>query len=106
MASERTSPPSGPVTSQPSSFVADESASPFSPARAAVAVDAAQEARSATVNSAEEILFRVRFMFIKNTTVFKIFELRGGGFVEPRGYYPHQLRLCKARRARTGRAPG
>jgi hypothetical protein len=39
----------------------------------------AHEARSVIVNSAEENFFIVRFIFIGNTTVFKIFELRGGG---------------------------
>jgi len=51
----------------------------LSPARAFVAADMAQVARSVIVNSAEENFFIVRFIFIENTTVFKIFELRGGG---------------------------
>src|SRR3712207_3161158 len=75
MTSERTSPPSGPVASQLRSLSADESASPPSAARAA----GAQETSTASSRNAEEN-FRSKRFFIFNTTVFKFYELRGGGF--------------------------
>src|ERR1043165_10290018 len=78
MASERTSPPSGPVTSQ---FMRREgaSAAPLSSARATAAAERPQETRSVNESNAEESFLKERLIFIGNTTVFKIFELRGGG---------------------------
>jgi hypothetical protein len=67
------------VISQSIGRDAGASAPPLSSARATDAADTAHEARSVIESNAEENFFKVRFIFIYNTTVFKIFELRGGG---------------------------
>src|SRR5215212_1092947 len=95
MTSERTSPPSGPVASQFRSFSAAESAS-VSAARAE-GVAAPNEVNKRDRSTSAGVNLRSKQFFIFNTTVFKFYELRGGGLPEPRGYYPYRLRLCKAR---------
>src|ERR1044071_1492712 len=104
MTSERTSPPSGPVASQLRYLSAEESAS-VSAARAEGSAAPNDEKKRDRSTSAGVNLPSKRF-FIFNTTVFKFYELRGGGPAGPRGYYPYRLRVCKARaavRARKGR---
>src|SRR5215211_1538242 len=77
MTSERTSPPSGPVASQLKYLSAAESAS--LPAARAERVAAPDEAsRMDRSTSAGVNLWSKRF-FIFSTTVFKFYELRGGG---------------------------
>src|SRR5205085_2636687 len=94
MTSERTSPPRGPVASQLKSLSPEESAS-LSAARAEGAAPVQDRTRDRST-SAGVNLWSKRF-FIFNTTIFKFYELRGGGPAELRGYYPYRLRLCKAR---------
>src|SRR5215216_5267989 len=106
MTSERTSPPRGPVASQLRYLSAEESAS-VSSARAEGSAMPKEEKKRDRSTSAGVNLRSKRF-FIFNTTVFKFYELRGGGPAEPRGYYPYRLLLCKARaaaRARKCRMP-
>src|ERR1043165_2300136 len=77
-------------------------ASQLSSAGAASAA-AVQETSRAIKRSAGVTFFNERFIFIVSTTVFKIFELRGGGNFEPRGYYPQPASVGKARRRGPGR---
>src|SRR5919112_1241980 len=97
MTRERTSPPRGPVASQLRYLSAEESAS-LSAARAEGSAAPNEEKKRDRSRNAGVNLRSKRF-FIFNTTVFKFYELRGGGPAGPRGYYPYRLRLCKARAA-------
>src|SRR5919107_2026382 len=96
MANERTSPPSRPVTSQFSRRASDEPA-PLSSGRATAAAGSAQEARSATDSSAEDSVFKERFIFIETPRSSKSSSFAAGGSRNARPFSPSTAPLQSRR---------